>query len=272
MRALFSIVCLLMLKPVSVLAGQQEIIVTTSENADSSLRLEARQASLGQILSKLAGVTAVPIHYSALPDGLITATCVGAAIKPVLECLLNNKADLVYRYSQGMARKQLEEVWVVGSHFASENSETNARATPANQAADALKTTPEATASSLDRVMAMSNAQDPAARADALALLAIDRQIDDATAHSLLTAALSDRDAEVRAQAVDSLARREGAGAAGILQTALQDSAAAVRMMVVDNAGDNAALLQQALADSDKTIGAYAATKLQELADRNGQQ
>ena len=59
-----------------VSADQQSIRVIRSENAESELQLEVRQASLKQVLDKIAGDTGLVIHYSVLPEGSVTATCV----------------------------------------------------------------------------------------------------------------------------------------------------------------------------------------------------
>ncbi len=266
----FSILCLLMLKPIFLLADKQtveRINISTSKNLGEELRLEATQVALNDLLAVLSSTTGVLIHYSALPNSLVTAVCEGASIKPVLECLLNKNADMVFRYSQKGLSQQPEEVWVIGRNFAALQGKNDKHTTPLNPTVTARQPEPaQITIGDTGQLMAMATAQDPEQRIDALTLLALDRQIDDATAHSLLTSALLDKNAEVRAQAVDALARREGEAATGILQSALQDTDASVRIIAVDNAGNNRVLLQQALHDSDSTVSNYAATKLQALA------
>ncbi len=270
MIAKFLMACLFMLMPVLLLAKQQtvqQIKISTSKNAGGELQLEATQAVLNDLLGQLSKITGVLIHASALPDELVTATCVGTSIRPVLECLLDKKADMVFRYPQNGRTQQPEEVWLVGSNFAAVQGINNKQATLASP--EAIAQQPETLnvdVGDAGQLMAMAGSQDPGQRIDALTLLALDRQIDDAIAHSLLTSALLDKNAAVRAQAVDSLARREGDAATGILQSALQDNDVSVRIMAVDNAGNNMALLQQALGDSDSTVSNYAATKLQALA------
>ncbi|MDD5276599.1 MAG: HEAT repeat domain-containing protein [Methylovulum sp.] len=261
-----------MLKPILLLADQQttqQIKISTSKNAGGELRLVANQVALNDLLAALSNTTGVLIHSSALPHGLVTATCSDPNIKAILECLFNKKADMVFRYTQNNPSQQPEEIWVIGNNFAVVQEKKDKREAPVNPVAMIQK--PESITtdvSDTDQLMAMAVSQDPEQRIDALALLALDQKIDDATAHSLLTSALLDQNAGVRAQAVDALARREGEAATGILQSALQDSDASVRIMAVDNAGTNKALLQQALHDSDSTVSNYAATKLQALAEQ----
>ena len=112
---------LLLLGVGHVLADQQSIRVIRSEIAGSELQLEVRQASLKQVLDKIAGDTGLVIHYSVLPEGSVTATCAGTTLKQVLECLLDHKADLVFRYpgasSRSAAQIQPEEVWVLKTKF-----------------------------------------------------------------------------------------------------------------------------------------------------------
>ena len=111
----------------------------------------------------------------------------------------------------------------------------------------------------------MTASNDPAERADALALLVIKGRAGDADIRKALETALTDKDANVRAQALSSLARREGDGAAAQLQAALQDSDVSVRLMAVDSAGNNPALLQQAVTDRDETVRTLATMKLEAL-------
>ena len=89
------------------------------------------------------------------------------------------------------------------------------------------------------------------------------------TVKAALEQALTDQDANVRAQAISSLAHREGSGAAAAIQEALHDSAVDVRMMAVDGITDDIALLQQAINDSDETVRSLAAIKLEELTQGN---
>ena len=92
-----------------------------SDNKGSELQLEVRQMPLAQVLDTVARKTHVPIHYSVLPEGLVTATCVGTTLKQVLECLLDRKADLIVRYSRDPAKAdskgQVAEAWILGSRL-----------------------------------------------------------------------------------------------------------------------------------------------------------
>ena len=96
-----------------------------SDDKGSELQLEVRQMPLERVFSTVTAKTGVPIHYSVVPEGLVTATCVGATLNQVMECLLAHKADLIVRYhrpsTQTQARvsdkNQPVEMWVLGSRF-----------------------------------------------------------------------------------------------------------------------------------------------------------
>ena len=250
-----------------VSAGEEAVRVILTQDAGAELQLEARQLSLPQILKKITEETGVPIHYSVLPKELVTATCVGTTVKQVLECLFDKKADLIFRYaknaSKNVSLKRPAEVWVMGTNFGAEEACTmavmQARNPVAGMQAQAGDT------KGVDKLLEQIKTQDPEQRADAVALLAAEGPKNDANVNSALVSALSDKNADVRAQAVFGLARRESGDAPAALQNAMQDGDVSVRLMAVGNAGDNAALLQQALGDSDETVRAFAATKLEAL-------
>src|SRR5919106_239198 len=101
----------------------QNVVVRMMEERDGALRLEARQASWRQVFDRIMSKTGVQVHDSALPPVSITATCTGATVKQVLECLLGPKVNLIFRYPHGPSEGDLQgrpiEVWVMGiSHGA----------------------------------------------------------------------------------------------------------------------------------------------------------
>lgn len=221
---------------------------------------------LADVLDKIAHATGVPIHYSILPEGLVTATCVGSNVKQILECLFNKKADLIFRYRRPSKENQQNhplEAWVLGARFDMEQ-EASAACVPAERRIQDMATNSQTlNTEDTDKLAAMATAKNPQYRTDAIANIAVQKQANNPAIHKILEAALSDRNAEVRAQAIFGLARQQDYDASAALQSALHDSDASVRLMAVDNAGDNLALLQQALSDSDETVRAYAAIKLE---------
>jgi hypothetical protein len=248
-----------------------------TDHPGSELQLEVRQMPLAQVLASIAKQTHVPIHYSVLPEGLVTSTCVGSTLKPVLECLLNRKADLIVRYSRNMDKAHRDasivEAWILGSkietvpvsNFCTAKSETGSMTLGRN--------TPEEESEHEPRnvLLQVVKSGTPAERADAIgALLAVGHDGDPAI-KAALEEALHDQNANVRAQAISTLIHRgdNKESALAAIQEAMQDSSVDVRMMAVDGITDDVALLQQAINDSDTTIRDLATMKLEELMQRN---
>jgi hypothetical protein len=204
-----------------------------------------------------------------------------------MDYLSDKKIDFVVRTSPESIRKafthhdqnrQPEEIWILGAFFAGDQSVLtyfkHCTASPAqpNQAtttsagAELIQAEPNEISELVER-LATGNATE---RADTLAFLAVADEKENASIDNALNNALSDSDATVRAQAVFNLVKRDGDSSAMVLQTALQDKEAGVRLMAVDSAGDNEALLQQALTDSDETVRALAEIKLEALSNDKG--
>jgi hypothetical protein len=255
-----------------VYADGQHIKLVMTQDKGAELQLEARQAPLSQVLDSIASKTGVRINYSILPDGLVTATCVGPTVKQVMECLLARKADLVYRYSQQASKadpdRHPEEVWVLGAKFGTDQSNSVACTSTGSQqqefpvAANSI-TGPEP--DQTDELVKMASSKIPEERAEAVGRLMAGGRPGDVAVKATLESALLDPDARVRVRAISSLAHREGAGAIPALQEALRDSDASVRITAVDNAGRDIALLKQALTDNDATVRQLAEIRLAPL-------
>jgi hypothetical protein len=276
----FCMTCLFLLLSGKLLAavdisqpGEQKIRLAMTNDTGVELQLEARQAPLAQVLDSIASKTGVRINYSVLPDGLVTATCVGSTVKKVIECLLMGKADLVYRYAQHASKadskRPLEEVWVLGEKFGTDQSNSVVCPSTGNQqhefpvAASNSITGPEP--DHTDELLTMARSKNPAERVEAIGRLMSEGRKGDANVKATLEAALLDPEARVRVRAISSLAHREGAEAGPALQEALRDSDASVRITAVDNAGSDIALLKQALTDNDSTVRQLAEIKLAPL-------
>jgi HEAT repeats len=256
-----------------------DLVIT--DNKGSELQLEVRQMPLAKVLDSIANQTHVAIHYSVLPEGLVTATCVGTTLKKVLECLLDRRADLIVRYPRGPAQAdskgQVAEAWILGSRLDGTTAKADC-ATTMGQAAgkgsltlrqnekDAAEAEPDRT----DELLKTAQSKDSSERADAIGALLADGREGDPGVKAALEQALTDQDANVRAQAISSLAHREGSGAAGAIQEALHDSSVDVRMMAVDGITDDVSLLQQAVNDSDETVRSLATVKLEQLTQEHG--
>jgi hypothetical protein len=261
---------------------EQNIRVIMTEDTGAELQLEARQAPLAQVLNRIATQTGVRINYSVLPEGLVTATCVGSTVKQVLECLLARKADLIFRYSSQAAKtvslKQPAEAWVLGAKFDinQTNSETcistgfqqQATQKLADAKMDTAQTEPEP--DETDELVKMAKSENPAERAEAIGRLMAAGRKGDASIKEALETALSDEDARVRVRALTSLSYREGAEAAAALRDAIHDKDERVRLIAVDRAGDDVALLQQALTDEAEMVRQLATIRLKSISKPNG--
>ncbi|MDD5320863.1 MAG: HEAT repeat domain-containing protein [Methylococcales bacterium] len=250
--------------------GEQNVQIVITEDNGTELQLEARQAPLSKVLDSIASKTGVRINYSVLPDGLVTATCVGPTVKQVMECLLVRKADLVFRYSQQPSKVgpqgQPVEAWVLGAKFGAGQSNSIVCLPAVTQqqiVPSAVNPKTGAAPDETDELVKMAASKVPAERAEAIGRLMAGGREGDATVRETLEAALSDQDARVRVQAVSSLAHREGAGASAALHDALHDSDISVRLTAVNYAGNDVALLQQALTDSDATVRQLAGIRLE---------
>jgi hypothetical protein len=257
--------------------GESFYKVITSTSKGSELQLDARSASLPKILDYLSKKTRIPIHYSVLPEGLVSATCVGSSIKPVLECLLAHKADLAFRAPEKPANENdVSEVWITGTSLAGNDGKSagcTGRAEKAEQELQALKQKLEAqdgTPDMTDEFLRMSESKKPGDRVAAIGALLGSKRKEDPAVKAVLEKALNDQNAAVRAQAVSTVGQSGGDDAVAVLQDALQDESVDVRLMAVSAITDNVELLQQAINDSDETVRALASIKLNEIQARRG--
>ena len=247
----------------TLMADKSAVRFTVAINAKSELRLELTHAPLDQALNEIANKTDTLIHYSALPEGLFSVSCTQPSVTEILHCLLDNKADLIVRYAHPLSKAEQQnlpvEIWVLATPFDVTLSADRSPSTLIDSAAN----TQAFYWNDIGKLRAAATENEPQHRVDAIAMLATqEQQASDQAIHGVLTSALSDQNAEVRAQAVSGLVKKGGDEASEVLQSALQDNDVSVRLMAVDNAGENSALLQQALNDSDETVRAYAAIKL----------
>jgi len=259
--------------PIAQSAELEPLVVNANPLVNTGLQVEAKQVDLGKLLNEIALKTGIKLHYSVLPKVPVTATCVGATAKQVLECLLGGNVDMAFRYPENKVAapgQQLnpEEVWILGSSLHGPDNAGNGCASSSaiskklageNDSADNTSPTLQ--------LLRKANAKTANDRADAIANLAVNEDSEnDASVRTVLEKALSDKSAQVRAQAINALAFREGeAAVSGQLQQALQDSDAGVRMMAVDNIESDRTLLQQALQDKDAGVRDLAQLKLDVL-------
>lgn len=254
--------------PIAQSAEIEQWVVNANPSVNTALQVEAKQADLAKLLDEIALKTGIKLHYSVLPKVPVTATCVGTTAKQVLECLLGGNVDMAFRYPENTVAasgQQInpEEVWILGSSLhGPDNAGNGCTSSSAVSSKPAIENVDPT-----QQLLRKANAKTANERADAIANLAVDEGSEnDASVRTALEKALSDKSAQVRAQAINALAFREGeAAVSGQLQQALQDSDADVRMMAVDNIEFDTTLLQQALQDKDAGVRDLAQLKLDVL-------
>lgn len=242
---------------------QFDLVISANEGAE--LKLEVLHMPLSLVLDRIALKSKVPIHYSILPKGLVSATCVGSTLKQILGCLLGEKTDFIISYShQNNAIKQNEqptEAWILGSRLEESSVTTDCAFTTSQK----NKNTVSGESDQTDNLLIMAQSEKPAERESAMSALLAGGKVGDPTIKATLEQGLTDQDAGVRAQAISSFAHREGRAAAPAIQLALSDNSADVRLMAVDAITDDVALLQQAIKDKDEVIRKLAEVKLAAL-------
>jgi hypothetical protein len=247
------------------------IRLTLSKQANTAIRLEARAAQLGQILKAIADKTGINIHYSVLPEAPVTTTCVGANVGQVMDCLVAKQVGLVAHKPQ---KDRPAEFWLLGSSVGSCQAVTVApTASPVQAAAE--QPTPEEQAQvdqvlqeQTDQLQKQAQSKDPNQRAEAIGNIAAIGLKDDPAIDETLRAAMNDKDANVRAQAIRAIVQRGGEEAADQIGMALKDKDVNVRLTAVSDIQDDETLLQQALNDSDPIIRDLAKSKLDDMAYR----
>jgi HEAT repeats len=255
---------------------QSSIQITLTEQKDSAIRLEARQAPLGQILKEIATKTGTIIHYSVLPETPVTATCVGADIAQVMDCLAAKQIGLVGHKAQ---KDKPAEFWLLGSSVGSCKAlmismpsmiKNATPLSPKNDETTQTDPTPRLSKQEQSDLLLgqLRSAETSEKKAEILANIGADGLIKDANVRKAIDDAILDADPNVRAQAVSALANLDKDNAKEVLSNALHDADSSVRMMAIDQSDDDAEILKQALADTDESVRNYATAKLEEIKKR----
>ena len=245
-----------------------------SHDKGFEVQLEVKKMSIAEALESVIKQTNIPIHYSALPEGFVNATCVGPSLKPVLDCLLAGKANLIVRNKNDNtandSQEPIAEAWIVGSNLGDVVAKTECSTVTKPSLSDIQREEDEVAFNrQTEALIKAAQSPNPEERIEAMSRLLIAGHPGDPAVKVTIEQGLNDKNELVRAQALSSYARREGVNATSAIQEALNDPSVQVRMMAVDGITDNATLLQQAINDSDETIRVLAATKLDALSQSN---
>jgi hypothetical protein len=172
---------------------------------DSGLRLEARQAQLGKILKELADKTGAVIHYSVLPEAPVTATCAGANIWQLMDCLVAKQVGMVTNKPES---GKPAEFWLLGTSVGSCKAMTVEPIAQKVQAAAEQQHKPTAAEQAeIDQgnqnqsnalLEKFKTSKDKGDRAEALNNLVAVGKIDDLNIRNALEEAMQDKDASIR--------------------------------------------------------------------------
>jgi HEAT repeats len=252
------------------------INLTLSKQADTAIRLEARAAPLGQILKAIADKTGVNIHYSVLPEAPVTATCVGANVGQVMDCLVAKQVGLVAHKPQ---KDKPAEFWLLGSSVGSCQAVMVAACPlPTQSVAEQAPTAEEQPKADqmlqeqIDQLLKQAQSKDPSIRSMAINSLGSLGAKNDPNVDEALRNGLTDKDVNVRSQAISAIAERGGENVEEQLSLALKDKDVSVRLSVVGLAKeDDIGIFQQALNDSDPTVKELAQSRLQAVTSQQSQ-
>lgn len=257
--------------------NQPNINLVFSQDKETAIRLETRTVPLNQILDTVSRKTGAIFHYSVLPVTPVTATCAGATLRQVLECLVAKQLGIVEHKA---GKNKPAEFWLLASSLG------NCRQEPVILSGKAPTETqlsfeeinshelPVAGAGRMRQeksdalVAQLKTAQTIEQKSQTLSELAADGNIGDPKVREALDIAVQDEHPEVRGQALSALANLDKDGASELLARALHDNDASVRLIALDHAGEDIETLKQALADSDSNVREFAAAKLESIGKR----
>lgn len=194
------------------------------------------------------------------------------SIEQALHSLLTGLDAFFYIGGQGSSPPNLHTVWVYpqdrGRALTPLENRTDVVKEPIQVESDTSNNEDATT----ETFVEMAHDDDPAVRVQGLSVLADSSDTDDSTVRSALEAALVDKDASVRAHAVQILGSRGGEEAMKHLWEALSDPDPSVRVMAVetvDPRGQGITLLEVAASDPDETVYSTAKFRLEHV---NGEQ
>ena len=243
-------------------APGQPIRFWKSTQGEAELNLLVDKQPLAQVLAVIAAKSQAQLHYAGMTEQAVSVNCIGADLKAILNCLLGEQSNIVYRYKSGdSSRMSPLEIWILSADGVSSNLNLETDTVDGSQTSKLIFNiaVEDRTEILLQQVKQAKH------RVQAIAELANEIPKADGQVHKVLQQALQDENPQVRAQAVFALAKREGDAAQPELMQAFRDANPEVRMMVVENSDNDAALLAKAVEDDDPQVRQVAAGKLAAL-------
>jgi len=228
-------------------------ISVIQQASSSQFQFVGNGVELTDAIEAIIKATGITIHYSMLPNAVVSFDCKGS-LDQVLLCLLSNRADMVLRRASNLKKSglitQVTEVWLLSRlSVASKDTPNETKAQDQNQQIDKTE-------------YFLAQVQNPSQRAEGILKLGVLAPKDDLRVRSVLRQGLVDENPIVRAEAVFALARYDGDEAISEIRQAFNDENPGVRMKALQSAGEDRLILLQALNDSDLGIQGFAASKL----------
>lgn len=220
--------------------------------------LNTNKVNLSEVLKEFSQKSGTIIHYNNKQDATLTVNCKGEFLA-VMYCLSGDTYSLIIRHQENLQPMsmlpEIAEIWLV------QKTEFEQPKQPPKYQID------ESKAELIDSFLLM--AKDPVQRIEAISQLAVLATNNDVLVKSELIHALSDNDAQVRAQAVFGLGKYHQNDSIVYLRQALSDENLDVRLMALEQSTDYPVLLEQALKDSEVAVRDMASMKLKLLSNQH---
>jgi len=255
--------CILLSLSFCGVATQDNVSLIKSKDIGIEWQLQAKKAGLANILDEVSRIGMVRIHYSALPPSIVSVVCVGSTIELILKCLLGSELDMVFRYEPNDGPiPRLIDVWIIGSTLVGSNITCDSLDSSSQGDEEVRKTSILDNDFKFKKTLKNFEQGNSKQRALALADLITNREFKKDRLERVLQKASNDKAEIVRVQALFGYVSRFGVDNVGEeLQQAFQDSAATVRLKVVEFSEDPL-LLFQASSDENELVRSLAQHKL----------
>ncbi len=248
--------CLLTLLPglLWAEAGQLAAKLKITEQA-TGLHVQAEQVPLTSVMKHLAVASGISLHYlSGLANPLVTGDCDAAELNKLLSCLLKSPVNTVARYT---AQGRAAEVWLLDINGVEQGLAGGPLVNIGPMEGDSFEAGED--------LLELAQSKDPLQRSQAIANMAVSGIKDLPLAKKILERALGDDNPEIRAKAVGSLSKVDGANARPQLLQMLTDKDTSVRLSTVVAAYDDPVILERAQGDSDEQVRMLAEISLNKL-------
>ncbi|NML14692.1 HEAT repeat domain-containing protein [Azohydromonas caseinilytica] len=228
--------------------------------SDGLLSLSVKNQALGSVLNEIGRQSGIDFHVPGeIAAHPVSVSMRGMPVEQGLARVLAHYDSIYYFAARNSAARSLVSVWVYpqGQGFAA-GSDNGHRDAGRRLDAELAYRSP----------IRLATDADPAIRLQAISTLAEGSEagVDRATARAALETALSDPDAQVRAQALSGLVSNDSNAAFAYQIQGLRDADPAVRLMAVETLaaeGEGRALLQSALNDPDEAVRQAARLQLE---------